>query len=171
MIKIESSRQTWTADPQKSKSRKQSDGKTFTFDTKSILFVRYLRSCKSQKTMPELCKCRHCQHYPSTSKAILNSSFIFECMLTSELTLSHWVTAKLQTMEEHVEKHLRGRRILNINSRSLIDPDIDPPAPGVPPTVSNQGQSSVCASHAVGKGKKGNNHSYILYVVNYSSIQ
>ena len=93
MIKIESSRQTWTADPQKSKSRKQSDGKTFTFDTKSILFVRYLRSCKSQKTMPELCKCRHCQHYPSTSKAILNSSFIFECTLTSELTLSHCKTS------------------------------------------------------------------------------
>ena len=59
-------------------------------------------------------------------------------------------------MEEYVEKHLRGRRILNINSKSLIDPDVDPPAPGVPPTVSNQGQSSVCASHAVGKGKKEN---------------
>ena len=39
---------------------------------------------------------------------------------------SHWATEILHMMEEHVEKHLRGRRILNINSRSLIDPDIDP---------------------------------------------
>ena len=65
-------------------------------------------------------------------------------------------------MEEHVEKHFRGKRILDINSRSLIDPDVDPPAPGVPPTVSNQGQSSVCASHAVGKGKDVNKKKKVL---------
>ena len=56
-------------------------------------------------------------------------------------------------MEEGTEKLLCGR-ILDINTKNFIDP-FDPPAPGIPPTSSDQGQKPVCASHAVGKAVVG----------------